>query len=237
MKSFERLVLSHLKAITNPLLDPQQFTYRANRSVDDAVNMALHFILQHLGSPGAYARILFVDFSSAFNTIILAPLLDKLSQLSMPDSTYRWIIDFLSDRRQHMKLGKHVSDSRTISTGSPQGCILSPLLFSLYTNSCTSSHQSIKLLKFVDNTSLIGLISSGDESAYRWEIDHLVCRQNNIELDALKTVKNPVTSPPSLPSDSAVDTVEHFHFLGSIITQDLKWTISSLNKESPADGS
>ncbi|KAF7645104.1 hypothetical protein LDENG_00210010 [Lucifuga dentata] len=34
MKSFERLVLSHLKATTDPLLDPLQFTYRANRSVD-----------------------------------------------------------------------------------------------------------------------------------------------------------------------------------------------------------
>src|SRR4029434_10691792 len=33
---------------SDPLLDPLQFAYRANRSVDDAVNMALHFILQHL---------------------------------------------------------------------------------------------------------------------------------------------------------------------------------------------
>ncbi|KAK3528818.1 hypothetical protein QTP70_011597 [Hemibagrus guttatus] len=58
MKSFERLVLSYLKAITDPLLDPLQFAYRTNRSVDDAVNMALHVILQHLDSPGSYARIL-----------------------------------------------------------------------------------------------------------------------------------------------------------------------------------
>ncbi|KAJ8356402.1 hypothetical protein SKAU_G00191960 [Synaphobranchus kaupii] len=33
--------------------------------------------------------------------------------------------------------------------------------------SCTSSHQSVKLLKFADDTTLIGLISKGDESAYR----------------------------------------------------------------------
>ncbi len=65
MKSFERLVLAHLKDITGPLLDPLQFAYRANRSVDDAVNMGLHYILQHLDKPGTYARILFVDFSSA----------------------------------------------------------------------------------------------------------------------------------------------------------------------------
>ncbi len=69
MKSFERLVLAHLKDFTGPLLDPLQFAYRANRSVDDAVNMGLHYILQHLDKPGTYARILFVDFSSTFNTI------------------------------------------------------------------------------------------------------------------------------------------------------------------------
>ncbi len=82
MKSFECLVLSHLKAITDPLLDPLQFTYRANRSADDAVNMALHFFLQHLDSTGTYARILFVDFSLDF---IPALLQNKLSQLN---STY-----------------------------------------------------------------------------------------------------------------------------------------------------
>ncbi|XP_062260115.1 uncharacterized protein LOC133968217 [Platichthys flesus] len=104
MKAFERLMLSHLKAITNPLLDPLQFAYRANRSVDDAVNMALPFILQHLDSSGTYARILFVDFSSAFNTIIPNLLQEKLSQLSVPDSPCRWITDFLSDRRQRVRL-------------------------------------------------------------------------------------------------------------------------------------
>src|SRR4029434_7512441 len=65
MKSFERLVLTHLKGITRALLYSLQLAYRANRSVDDAVNMGLHYILQHLDPPGTYARMLFVDFSSA----------------------------------------------------------------------------------------------------------------------------------------------------------------------------
>ncbi|KAK3557065.1 hypothetical protein QTP70_024451, partial [Hemibagrus guttatus] len=78
-----------------------------------------------------------------------------------------WVTDFLTDRRQFVRLGTHVSDLQHISTGSPQGCVLSPLLFSLYTNGCTSGHQSVKLLKFADDTTLIGLISDGNESAYR----------------------------------------------------------------------
>ncbi|CAL9696240.1 unnamed protein product [Knipowitschia caucasica] len=205
MKSFERLVLSHLKSLTSPLLDPLQFAYRANRSVDDAINLALHHILQHLDSPGTYARVLFVDFSSAFNTILPSLLQDKLSQLNVPDSTCRWITDFLTDRKQRVRLGKNVSDSRIINPGAPQGCVFSPLLFSLYTNHCTSSHDSVKLIKFADYTTLIGLISNNDESAYRREVDRRVswCSGNNLELNAQKTVEMIVDC--ERPEDSGDD--------------------------------
>ncbi len=204
MKSFEKLVLAHLKDITGPSLDPLQFAYKANRSVDDAVNMGLHYVLQHLDRPGAYVRILFVDFSSAFNTIIPNRLLPKLSQLSVPTFVCQWINSFLTDRQQLVRLGKYTSSTRTISTGSPQGCVLSPLLFSLYTNDCTSKDPSVKLLKFADNTTLIGLIQDGDESAYRQEVKELAdwCSLNNLELNTLKTVEMIVDfrrNPPALP--------------------------------------
>ncbi|KAL0148142.1 hypothetical protein M9458_056544 [Cirrhinus mrigala] len=212
MKAFEKLVLAYLKDITGPLLDSFQFAYRANRSVDDAVNMALHYILQHLDRTGNYARILFVDFSSAFNTIMPDLLSDKLSQLFVPTSICQWITSFLTDRQQLVRLGKLTSRTITTSTGAPQGCVLSPLLFSLYTNDCTSKDPSVKLLKFADDTTVIGLIKDGDESAYRQEVDQLAvwCSLNNLELHALKTVemiidyrRNPLLSPHS-PSWTAL---------------------------------
>ncbi len=49
-----------------------------------------------------------------------------------------------------MGLGKFSSKTHTISTGAPRGCVLSSLLFSLYTNDCTSKDSSVKLLKFAD---------------------------------------------------------------------------------------
>lgn len=104
-----------------------------------------------------------MGLTSALNSNLLV-LLQNSFQLSVPDSTCRWITDFLFVRRQHVKLGKHVSDSRTISTGSPQGC--DRLCFSLYTNSCIST-QSVKPLKF-------GLT---------W------CSWNNLGLITLKTVE------------------------------------------------
>ncbi len=166
-------MLAHLKDITGPSLDPLQFTYRENRYVKDAVNMGLYYVLQHLDRPGTYVRILFVDFSSAFNTIIPNRLLPKLTQLSVPSSVCQWITSFLTDRQQLVRLGKYPSSTCTTSTGAPQGCVLSPLLYSLYTNDCTYKDPSVKLLKFADDTSLIGLIQDGDESAYRQEVKEL----------------------------------------------------------------
>ena len=104
MKIFERLVLLRLKAATGSMLDPMQFAYRANRSVDDAVALGVHHVLQHLETHGRYARILFID-SSAFNTIPPNRLFQKLLDLGVDISLCKWILDFLSDRTQRVRVG------------------------------------------------------------------------------------------------------------------------------------
>ncbi len=76
----------------------------------------------------------------------------------MPTSICQWITSFLTDRQQLVRLGKYTSSTHTISTQAPQGCVLSPLLFCLYTNNCTSKDLSVKLLKFADDTTLIDLL-------------------------------------------------------------------------------
>ena len=210
--------------------------------MDDAVNLGLHYILQHLDRPGTYARVLFVDFSSAFNTVVPPSLCSKLAQLTVPPALCQWIYSFLTDRTQLVRLGQATSDIRTTSTGTPQGCVLSPLLFSIYTNDCTSTDASVKLLKFADDTTVIGLIQDGDETAYRQQVDQLVlwCSQNNLELNTLKTVemivdfrRHPPALSPLTVLSSPVSTVESFRFLGTIIAQDLKWeqNISSILKK------
>ncbi len=115
--------------------------------------------------------------------------LNKLTQLSVPTSICQWIPSFLTDRL--VRLGELTSNTRTINTGAPQGCVLSPLLFSLDTNDCTSNDPSVKLLKFADDTTFIGLIQDRDESAYRQEVEQLSfwCSHSNLELNTLKTVE------------------------------------------------
>ncbi|KAM8876801.1 uncharacterized protein ACB058_002915 [Synchiropus picturatus] len=85
----------------------------------------------------------------------------------------------------------------------------------------------------------MGLISDGDESAYRREVERLVswCSHNNLELKAQKTVEMvidfrrvTVSLSPLMLAGSPIPIVDSFCFLGTTITEDLKWepTIRSL---------
>ncbi len=57
------------------LLDPLQFAYQTRRGVEDAPSTLLNMIMKHLDGRKTNVKLLFVDFSSAFNTIIYTPLL------------------------------------------------------------------------------------------------------------------------------------------------------------------
>ncbi len=71
MKVFERLLKKHICSSIPATLDPLQFAYRPNRSTDDAISQVLHSSFTHIASKnGNYVRLLFIDYSSAFNTIV-----------------------------------------------------------------------------------------------------------------------------------------------------------------------
>ncbi|KAK3565327.1 hypothetical protein QTP86_005494 [Hemibagrus guttatus] len=59
-------------------LTPLMFAYHANHSMDNAITTTLHLALTHLDNKDSYIRMLFIDFSSAFNTIILQHLIETL---------------------------------------------------------------------------------------------------------------------------------------------------------------
>lgn len=94
MKCFEKLIPSNIKAS----IPPSQFAYKANRSTDDAISLVLHTVLTHLENPNTYARMLFVDFSSAFNSIDPSKLVNKLHSLGLNSYLCLWIKDFLTNR-------------------------------------------------------------------------------------------------------------------------------------------
>uniref|UniRef100_A0AAY4BNL9 Reverse transcriptase domain-containing protein n=1 Tax=Denticeps clupeoides TaxID=299321 RepID=A0AAY4BNL9_9TELE len=237
MKCFERLVLGHLRDFLPPTLDPHQFAYRSNRSTEDAVSIALHSVLTHLDKQNTYARMLFVDFSSAFNTVIPSKLISKLRALDINTSLCNWIMDFLTSRPQHVRSGHIRSTTVTLNTGVPQGCVLSPFLYSLFTHDCRPMYGSNSVIKFADDTTVIGLIDNNDETAYREEVQHLAtwCTENNLLLNTTKTKELIVdfrrerrgSHDPIHINGMTVQPVTSFKFLGTHISEDLSWSINT----------
>ncbi|KAF7645577.1 hypothetical protein LDENG_00201570, partial [Lucifuga dentata] len=160
-------------------LDPHQFAYRANRSAEDAISNALHVALTHLEQKDAHVKMLFIDFSSAFNTIIPQQLVEKLSTLGFNTQLCNWILDFLTDRPQSVRIGKRTSSTITLSTGSSQGC----------THDCTARFSSNHIIKFADDTTVVSLINDDDDTLYREEVKQLTrwCNNNNLSLNVEKT--------------------------------------------------
>lgn len=234
MKCFERLVLSHLKSVIPSDLDKHQFAYRSNRSTEDAISTALHPALTHLETSNTYVRMLFVDFSSAFNTVIPHQLVAKLYILGLSSSLCAWVMDFLTDRPQHVRVGKNISSSLTLRTGTPQGCVLSPMLFTLLTHDCAPIHPSNTIIKFADDTTVVGLITGEDETAYRHEVEHLTqwCGENNLVLNTSKTKEMVIDfrrskvepHAPLYIQGEIVEQVEKLKFLGVTLSNQLSWT-------------
>ena len=73
--------------------------------------------------------MLFIDYSSAFNTIVPSELIIKVGALGLNPALCNWVLDFLTAAPQVVKVGNNTSTSLILNTGAPQGCVLSPLLW------------------------------------------------------------------------------------------------------------
>ena len=152
-KVLEKVVCEQLTRFVeiHHLLPDSQHGFRANRSTMTALTtMQKEWISSTEG--GLITGILVWDLSSAFDTLDINLFLRKLTIYGADETTRNWFRSFLSGRTQRVRIGGTLSDPLELVSGVPQGGILSPIIFTLYTADMEQWLKSSKLSNFADDT-------------------------------------------------------------------------------------
>ena len=157
-KIFEKVVLSQLFPFLheNKLLSPNQSAYRSGHSTETALVKVLNDILLSLDQ-GNTSILTLLDLSSAFDTIDHTILINTLeNEFNITGKVLSWFKSYLSLRHQTVMINNTSSSSKTLKYGVPQGSVLGPILFIIYTKSLHDliSKHSIHDQSFADDTQL-----------------------------------------------------------------------------------
>ena len=154
-----------------------------------------------------------------------------MSCFSLDNHLFLWITDFLTNRSQRVFVNGCFSELSLTCTGSPQGCVLSPLFYILYTDDCRSNHLNRLLVKFADNSALLSLLQ-GSEQYHGPALSEFVawCDNSYLDLNVTKTKEMIVDfrrqghSPgKTIIPNNEVEIVSKYKYLGTIFDDKLKW--------------
>ena len=147
------------------------------------------------------------------------------------------IKNFLSGRIQSVRAGSHRSRPIITNVGAPQGCVLSPVLFSLYTSDCTSKTSSCSILKYADDTVITGYLCN-DPDEYLSQVNEFVdwCDDHFLLLNTKKTKEmvidfrkgNTLHQPLRIHGD-VIEQVHEYKYLGTVIDDKLSWKDNCLS--------
>ncbi|KAK5913205.1 hypothetical protein CesoFtcFv8_003009 [Champsocephalus esox] len=157
-KTLERAVFKQLSCYLhqNNLLDPHQSGFKAGHSTETAL-IAVTEELHTAKAASLSSVIILLDLSAAFDTVNHQILLHTLQELGVSGSALSLLTSYLKDPTYRVTWRGSESDPCQLTTGVPQGSVLGPLLFSLYTNSLGSviSPHGFSYHCYADDTQLI----------------------------------------------------------------------------------
>lgn len=139
-KLLERIIASQIKQYldSNKLCISLQSAYRSGHSTESALLNVKNDIHLHLAR-GEQSVLVLLDLSAAFDTIDHPRLLARLKHLfGFSGSVLNWFSNYITNRMQKVKIGDSFSANKTLAYGVPQGSVLGPLLFTLYTSPLAS---------------------------------------------------------------------------------------------------
>ena len=169
-KLLERLVCKQLVTYLkdNRLLPDLQSAYRTHHSTETAVLKVISDILFALDA-GNLALLTLLDLSAAFDSVDHATLLCRLQKsYGLCGSVLGWFTSYLSGRSQYVRTSATSSiPSAVLYHGVPQGSVLGPILFVLYTADVLQLVRDHDLIPhaFADDTQILGTCCPSDSEA------------------------------------------------------------------------
>ena len=124
-------LIAHLQR--NDLQEPLQSAYKQYYSIETAL-LKVQNDIRHILDKRKGAALLLLDLNAAFDTIDHVILLHTLQhEIGITGECLRWIQCYLKDRGQAVRISEKQSKHTPLKCGVPQGSVLEPLLFSIYT--------------------------------------------------------------------------------------------------------
>ena len=153
-KLLEKLLTNRLFSLLEDLktLPDHQFGFRKQHSTIEQIHRITHNISQTLEKK-KYCSAIFLDIQQAFDKVWHEGLLYKLKKI-LPRTYYSILKSYLTKRQFMIKYLDAITTTFPIETGIPQGSVLGPLLFSIYTADLPISTE-ITIATFADDTALL----------------------------------------------------------------------------------
>ena len=98
---------------------------------------------------------IFIDLRKAFDTVNHDILLDKLNYYGVKGISNMWLVTFLKERYQYTTIKEYNSDKLMSTNGLPQGSVLGPLLFLLFTSDLHKATIRSSVHHFADDINLL----------------------------------------------------------------------------------